>query len=238
MGNAEKIATFLAIALTGSLDIPCANANVNPKENSYRSGDGRWLLGANGNDSVQHFLIAQTTGSASPGTSSSPIDPGTASAPDTSTQTSDASQSLPGLGQKPDKSGVVLSPGTAGSSESVRTVRPTLIFVPKFRERLINLGDQIRMVQAKGFISAEESSAFLSRQAVLLEQETTAAKNGFQRAEVDSLEKAITLLNSDLFKASKKSDPVKPGPAETEVNDPNLIPAYPDAELQPGSGKK
>ncbi len=129
------------------------------------------------------------------------------------------------------------TPTGAVDSNSVRTYKPTLIFVPKFKERLLNLADQIRLVQSKGFISSDEASLFLDRQSKLLLQEAEASKKGFPRPELDDLEKAITLLNSDLFKASKKSDPVKPGPAQTEVNDPNLIPAYPDPELQPGSGK-
>ncbi len=63
-------------------------------------------------------------------------------------------------------------------------------------------------------------------------------QDGFPKPEADDLEKSITKLNSDVFSASHKSNPVKAGSAEKEVHDPNLIPAYPDANLQPGSGSK
>lgn len=110
-------------------------------------------------------------------------------------------------------------------------------FVPKFRQRLVDLADQVKMAQGKGFITADEASKFMDRQAKLLVQEESANKKGFPRPELDELERAITLLNGDLFKAMRKADPVKPGASEAEVNDPNLIPAYNDPELQPGSGK-
>jgi hypothetical protein len=109
--------------------------------------------------------------------------------------------------------------------------------VPKFKQRLNDIADQIKMAQGKNFITAAEASQFLERENKLLSVEADASKNGFPKSSIDDLEKAITLLNGDLFKAMRKSDPVKPGTAEKEVNDPNLIPAYPDPELQPGSGQ-
>lgn len=96
----------------------------------------------------------------------------------------------------------------------------------------------MKMAQTKGFITGDEFNQFQERKAGLLSQEESASKKGFPKEEIDKLETAVTQLNADLFKAMRKSDPVKPGPAETEVNDPNLIPAYPDPELQPGSGLK
>lgn len=118
------------------------------------------------------------------------------------------------------------------------TVTITRKFVPKFKERIKNLAEQIQMAQSKGFIEPEKAKDFLAEQAKLLQQEEAAAKNNFPKEELDKLETAITVLNGNLFKAMRKNDPVKPGPAESEVNDPNLIPAYPDPELQPGSGIK
>lgn len=93
------------------------------------------------------------------------------------------------------------------------------------------------MARSKGFITDAEASQFLDRKTKLLDVEAEANKKAFPKDDIDSLEKAITLLNSDLFKAMRKTDPVKPGQADKEVNDPHLIPAYPDPELQPGSGK-
>ncbi len=125
-----------------------------------------------------------------------------------------------------------------GTGEAVITTRPKMKFVPKFKERLVNLAEQVNMAEGKGFITKEEAAGFIERQKSLLAKEAEASKSGFPRADVDELERSVALLNSDLFKAMRKNDPVKPGPAESEVNDPNLIPAYPDPELQPGSGKK
>jgi len=108
---------------------------------------------------------------------------------------------------------------------------------PKYRKRIKDLGDQIHLVRDKGFITQEEADKFLNRQTELFAMEADVRKNGFPRPASNDLEKSITLLNEQVFKASHKNDPIKPGQAEKEVNDPNLIPAYPDKDLQPGSGK-
>lgn len=182
---------------------------------------------------------SSSSSAAAPGeTSSSPPSPSSSSSPPSAPPAppSTTSQNFVNGPAEVVRNGADLTlPG--GNAAGGRWYKPELIFVPKFKERLLNLADQIKLVQSKGFITAEEASSFLSRQAALLAQESEAARKGFPRAEVDALEKGVTLLNSDLFKASRKSDPVKPGAAETEVNDPNLIPAYPDPELQPGSKK-
>ena len=91
------------------------------------------------------------------------------------------------------------------------------------------------MAQSKSWINADEAAKFMERQAKLLTEEAEANKQDYPKAAVDKLEREVTLLNGDLFKAMHKTDPVKPGPADKEVNDPNLIPAYPDPELQPNS---
>jgi TolA-binding protein len=108
---------------------------------------------------------------------------------------------------------------------------------PKYRQRIKDLGEQIEMIQGKGFLTKPEADKFMQRIEELRGMEAEARKNGYAKPEADELEKGITLLNEQVFKASHKNNPIKPGPAEKEVNDPNLIPAYPDANLQPGSGK-
>lgn len=127
---------------------------------------------------------------------------------------------------------------TAASKRDPSITKPSIKYVPKFKQRINDLGEQMKMAQTKGFISAVELGKFVERKSQLLLQEEAASKKGFPKEEVDKLETAVTQLNADLFKAMRKSDPVKPGAAESEVNDPNLIPAYPDPELQPGSGLK
>ncbi len=162
------------------------------------------------------------------------------------TSSSSSSMSMPKNAN--DSSSSTASPNNAGDSSfsgyrpmdtgafTIPTEKTSITFVPKFKQRITDLGDQIRLVQGKGFITQDEASKLLDRQSKLFVQESEVSKRGFPKADLDVLEKAITLLNADLFKAMRKSNPVQAGPAEKEVNDPNLIPAYSDPELQPGSG--
>jgi len=106
----------------------------------------------------------------------------------------------------------------------------------KYQQRIKDLGDQIQLLGNKGLITKEEVAQFMERQSQLGKSEESVRNGGFQKPATDELEKSVTLLNADVFKASHKSNPIKPGQAEKEVNDPNLVPAYPDANLQPGSG--
>ena len=121
-------------------------------------------------------------------------------------------------------------------ADSVETTETVSLNPAKYAQRVKDLGEQIQLVQSKGLITGDEASKFLERQGKLKNMEEETRKAGFPKPQADELEKSITLLNADLFKASHKSNPIKPGQADKEVNDPNLIPAYPDANLQPGSG--
>jgi hypothetical protein len=122
-------------------------------------------------------------------------------------------------------------PALADNADSTTKLRN-----PKYEERVKNLGEQIQMLEGKGLLTKDETARFMERQSQLSKQEEAVRSGGYQKPETDQLEKSITLLNSDVFRASNKHNPIKPGQAEKEVNDPNLIPAYPDANLQPGSG--
>lgn len=119
---------------------------------------------------------------------------------------------------------------------TVPNVKPSIMFVPKFKQRLNDLADQVHLAQGKAFITADEAAKFMERQSKLLTVEADLSRRGYPKEELDSLEKSITSLNADLFAAMHKTDPVKPTASEKEVNDPNLIPAYNDPELKPGSG--
>ncbi|HEY9760265.1 MAG TPA: hypothetical protein V6C97_34225 [Oculatellaceae cyanobacterium] len=121
-------------------------------------------------------------------------------------------------------------------ADSVETTETISFNGAKYAQRVKDLGEQIQLVQSKGLITNDEATKFLERQSKLKTTEEEVRKGGFQKPQADELEKSITLLNADVFKASHKSNPIKPGQADKEVNDPNLIPAYPDANLQPGSG--
>jgi hypothetical protein len=116
------------------------------------------------------------------------------------------------------------------------SVEVTTTMQLKYRQRIKDLGEQIQMLESKGLLTKDESTKFLERQSQMSKAEEAIRNGGFQKGPTDELEKSVTLLNSDVFKASHKNNPVKPGQADKEVNDPNLIPAYPDANLQPGSG--
>jgi hypothetical protein len=121
-------------------------------------------------------------------------------------------------------------PARADSVEVIKTAQL------KYRQRIKDLGEQIQMLESKGLLTKDESAKFMERQSQLGKSEEVIENGGFQKGPTDELEKSVTLLNSDVFKASHKSNPIKPGQADKEVNDPNLIPAYPDANLKPGSG--
>ena len=134
------------------------------------------------------------------------------------------------------KTSTIESPPVRPADNGIFTLPPektSITFIPKFKQRINDLGAQIRLVESKGLITSGEAGAFLDRQARLLLQEAQANNQGFRTAELNALEKAITLLNADLFAATHKNSPVKPGTAEKEINDPNLIPDYPDPELKP-----
>jgi len=114
--------------------------------------------------------------------------------------------------------------------------KTSVLFLPKFKQRLNDLADQVHLAQNKNFITPDEAAKFMERQAKLLTVEADLSKRGYPKGELDGLEKSITLLNGDLFAAMHKKDPIKPGAAQKEYNDPNLVPNYPDIDLKPGSG--
>jgi hypothetical protein len=123
-------------------------------------------------------------------------------------------------------------------AQSVEVSASTGLNPAKYAQRVKDLGEQIRLVRSKGLITEDDATKFSARQQELKSMEEKTRQDGFQKPEADTLEKSITKLNADLFAASHKTNPIKPGQAEKEVHDPNLIPAYPDANLQPGSGSK
>jgi len=106
----------------------------------------------------------------------------------------------------------------------------------EYQQRIKDLGDQVHLLQGKGLLTNDEVSKFTERLSQLSKTEQTVRSAGFQKVPTDELEKAVTKLNADVFKASHKDNPIKPGQADQEVNDPNLIPDYPDPNLKPGSG--
>ncbi len=123
-------------------------------------------------------------------------------------------------------------------AQSVEISASTELNQAKYAQRVKDLGEQIRLARGKGLISEDDASKFTARQQELKGMEEKTRQGGFQKPQADELEKSITRLNADLFAASHKTNPIKPGQAEKEVHDPNLIPAYPDANLQPGSGSR
>ena len=97
----------------------------------------------------------------------------------------------------------------APSAKTIATEEPSLVFVPKFRERINEIGKQIKEAGARGFITAEEADTFSKRQAGLLSSEAEMGSHGYPPAVVPSLEKEISSLSSDVLQAMNKSDPKK-----------------------------
>ncbi len=106
------------------------------------------------------------------------------------------------------------------SSETIRTEKPSIFFVPKFKQRIMDLKDQITLGQKNGYLTNEEVAAFMERDNQLLQQEEDLARKNYPKAQLDELEKAITLLNGDLFKASNKKGP-PPGPGSDTTDSAN-----------------
>lgn len=105
---------------------------------------------------------------------------------------------------------------TNSSQETVFTEKPSIKFNPKFKERINNLKDQVSLSLAKGFITKEESDSFNVRINQLSTQEADLEKKGYPKAELDDLEKNITLANGDLYKASNKPTvPTSPAKSDT-----------------------
>lgn len=104
---------------------------------------------------------------------------------------------------------------TDGSQTETGTFADKKVFVPKFKERIKNLKEQVDFSLGKGFITQAESTAFHARLDQLHVQEEDLAKKGYPKAELDGLEKGITGLNSDLFKASNKASAEKAGTTTT-----------------------
>lgn len=119
-----------------------------------------------------------------------------------------------------DKSGT----NQGGTVETV-TFTDKKVFVPKFKERIKNLKEQVDFSLGKGFITQDESAQFHSRLTQLHAQEEDLAKKGYPKGELDVLEKGITGLNSDLFKASNKPAADKPGTTTTGGASPAAAPA-------------
>jgi hypothetical protein len=127
--------------------------------------------------------------------------------------------------------GVIAALALSGTLSTYAEMNPA-----EYQQRIKDLGNQVQLLQGKGLLTNDEVSKFTVRLSQLSKVEESVRSGGFQKAPTDELEKSVTQLNGDVFKASHKANPIKPGQADKEVNDPNLIPAYPDANLKPGSG--
>jgi hypothetical protein len=112
-----------------------------------------------------------------------------------------------------------------GASSETVTFADKKVFVPKFKERIKNLREQVDFSLGKTFISKDESSKFHSRLDQLHAQEEDLAKRGYPKSELDDLEKGITGLNSDLFKASNKPSGEKAGETTTSGGTTSGAPA-------------
>lgn len=74
-----------------------------------------------------------------------------------------------------------------------------------FKERLTNLIEQINNNEAKGFLTAGQSSNFKAQIDVLLSSTSNAENAGWPKDQVDQLDKDITKLNADVSSSATAS---------------------------------
>lgn len=107
---------------------------------------------------------------------------------------------------------VIESHTKPGSASSVTTVEQSGVMGfkssnkvnYKYKERLKTYAEQIDMGQTKGWLTAEEVSQFKTELARLNALEAEVSGKGYQKAQVDDLEKQVTKFNMDLTAAANK----------------------------------
>lgn len=100
--------------------------------------------------------------------------------------------------------------GSSSSTETkLRTEKPSIAFTPKFNRRIMNLGEQIDLALSKGFISSEEAASFKQRQMQLVSMDEEATKKKMPQTSVIEIERALTVLNADMYRAMHKDTAAK-----------------------------
>lgn len=104
---------------------------------------------------------------------------------------------------------------TVIEQRGVMGVKSANVFAPKYKQRIKTYTEQIEMGATKGWLTAPEVEQFKKQLADLTTLEAAAEAKGYQKADVDDLDKQFTRFNMDFTAASNK-----PKPAETTSTAP------------------
>lgn len=105
---------------------------------------------------------------------------------------------------------------TAIERRGVMGVQGANVFVPKFKERLKNLGEQIELGVSKGWLNAEQVDQFKKERERVAAFEAEVSQKGYPKPEVAELEKQVTALNQNLSQAlTRGSEAPKSGSPTT-----------------------
>ena len=88
------------------------------------------------------------------------------------------------------------------SSSSTETVADTKAYSFKYSERLKNWAEQIDIGTTKGWLSADDATKMKARLEELRKLNDSVSSKGYQRADLDDMEKRFTQFNIDLSHAS------------------------------------
>jgi len=91
---------------------------------------------------------------------------------------------------------------SSSSSSSTETVADTKGHSFKYSERLKNWAEQIDMGTTKGWLSADDATKFKARLEDLRKLNDSVSSKGYQKADLDDMEKQFTQFNIDLSHAS------------------------------------
>ncbi len=130
--------------------------------------------------------------------------------------------------------------GTTSTTTTVETrgvgFKGANVFNPKYKERIATYKEQIQMGANKGWLTPADVETFTKRLNELTELEAAVAAKGWQKADVDDIDKQFTKFNMDFSNAGNKSTP--PPAASTAVDSEDSPPAAkPAGTVSDGSTK-
>ncbi len=132
--------------------------------------------------------------------------------------------------------------GTTSTTTTVETrgvgFKGANVFNPKYKERIATYKEQIQMGSTKGWLTAADVETFTKRLNELTELEAAVAAKGWQKADVDDIDKQFTKFNMDFSNAGNKSTPPA-APAASAADGPEDSPpaAKPAGTVSDGSTK-
>lgn len=137
----------------------------------------------------------------------------------TTTRTESSSTSNSTLSGSSSSATTTTTTTTTSTSPGLRTEKPSIGLQPKFKKRISDIADQIDMALSKGFISSDEASGFKQRQLQLLSMDEEYNKKGSAPNLLVEIERTITVLNADMYRAMNK-DKAAPLPEKSSEKTP------------------